>query len=155
MPEPLVMLYSRNLSVARATSGSTTWLHFVGGRAMSLPPCRILVTATIGHFLPSAASTPYACATPWGDTSSPPRMYCGAYLPMACPSDLCSPRRIIVSRTLQPPSCSTRAMKAVLVDLAVASMSEILPPPKGVSLRTFHGSPGPQLPRPPGHSLGV
>src|SRR6478735_8391681 len=82
-------------------------------------------------------------------------MYCGAYLPIVWPSERCRPRRIIVSRTLQPPSCSTRATKAVLVDSAVASMSEMLPPLNGVSLRTFHVSPGPQLAVPPGHSLGV
>ena len=60
-----------------------------------------------------------------------------------------------MSRTLQPPSCSARAMKAVLVDFAVASFSAIRPPAKGLSLKTFHSLPGPQFAMPPGQVFGV
>ena len=42
MPDPLVMLYSRNLSVACATSGSTTWVHVVFGSASILAALRDL-----------------------------------------------------------------------------------------------------------------
>src|SRR6478735_12108593 len=59
---------------------------------------------------------------------------------MALPLPWCRPIRFMVSRILQMPICCARPTNAVLVESAVASMSVILPPLNGVSLRTFQVS---------------
>src|SRR6478672_8972881 len=60
----------------------------------------------------------------------------------------CRPSRVSVSRTLQAPSCETRATNAVLIDREVAWARLIGPPPAVSSLRTSH------LPRPRPHASG-
>src|SRR5664279_5282166 len=101
--------------------------------------------------MPPEAMAAYDEASVSGATSSEPSVIADGpvfvpllgSVPIGLPSlPRCSPRLVIMSRTLQAPRLATSPANAVLTENAVASVRLILPDVEPSSLRTGHTVPG-------------